>query len=136
MFIVAVATILLATVPSSSASFFKKSIHAHIVNQLSPNNVLYVHCKCTDHDIGEHYVNVGSEFEWRFKEHAFFYTNWNCYLAPDYHRHVYYSAYYDQIAGKYLDKENNIYWLVRDDGIYLRNFEKNTDDGMYPWEKN
>ncbi|CAN1174999.1 S-protein homolog 1 [Linum perenne] len=142
MFIVAAITIL-ATIPSSSAFFFKKKVHAHIVNQLSPNpddpdlELLYVHCKCTDHDMEDRFISIGSEFEWNFKEHGFLYTNWNCFLNIDYRRHVFYSAYYDQIPSKYLDKQKdiyNIYWFARDDGVYVRNFEKKIDHLYRRWE--
>ncbi|CAN1175002.1 S-protein homolog 74 [Linum perenne] len=137
MFIVAVVMILLAIIPSSSASYFNKHIHAHILNELSPNNVLYVRCKCSDHDLGDHYVNVGSEFEWQFKEHVFRKTVWSCYLAPDNNRHVDYRAYYDDFQGYYLDKQNNVYWIAKDDGLYVRIFSGKTRDEFYQaWDKN
>ncbi|CAN1174998.1 hypothetical protein LINPERPRIM_LOCUS10270 [Linum perenne] len=132
----AVATILLATIPSSSANIFYKRIHVHIVNNLIPNNVLYVRCHCSDHDLGDHYVNVGSEFELDFKTHVFRPTEWHCYLALDRDHHLYYVSYADTMSSEFFDANNNLYWIAKYEGVYIRDPWDHIDYPSSTWVTN
>ncbi|CAN1175003.1 S-protein homolog 74 [Linum perenne] len=131
-----VVTILLSLVPPSSAGFPLVTYHAHIVNELKPNNVLYVRCHCSDHDLGDQYINVNSEFEWNFRSHWFRSTIWQCYLAPDNNRHAYFKVFSGSMSSLIMDKKYNFYWVAKDDGVYMRDTEHNTDNYAHPWQAN
>ncbi|CAN1306640.1 S-protein homolog 1 [Linum perenne] len=106
--------------------------HGHIVNELSPNKTLLVDCQCSDSDLGDHYINVGSEYQWSFKPHVFRSTTWHCYLAPDDNSHSYFAAFTDNIEN--VDAHHNFYWVAKDDGVYMRNNESHQDIYFDKWE--
>ncbi|CAN1144138.1 S-protein homolog 1 [Linum perenne] len=127
------ATILLAEIPSSSGLVFPWiQYHGHIVNELSPNKTLLVDCQCSDSDLGDHYINIGSEYQWSFKPHVFWSTTWHCYLAPDDNSHSYFAAFTDNIEN--VDAHHNFYWVAKDDGVYMRNNESHQDIYFDKWE--
>ncbi|CAN0853852.1 S-protein homolog 1 [Linum grandiflorum] len=135
--VMVVATILLSLISPSSADLYAIKYEAHIVNELSANKVLYVHCHCTDHDLGDHYINVGSEFVWSFKSHVLRMTRWKCYLAPDNNRHVDFVAFSTNMSHICFGERNTFYWVAKDDGIYMRDtLEFNLDHFSHPWDAN
>ncbi|CAN0879358.1 Self-incompatibility protein S1 [Linum grandiflorum] len=113
-----VAAILLAIINLSAAGLLPH-FHVHIVNQMTNNELLLVHCKCSDHDLGYQYAPVGTEFEWRFRKHFLRRTHWKCYLAADKTRFLYLDAYDNEFLS-INSADNEIYWDVREDGVYLR----------------
>ncbi|CAN1144143.1 S-protein homolog 8 [Linum perenne] len=128
IFVVTVA-ILLATIPRSSALWHRPHYQVHILNELTNNKVLLVHCNCSDHDLGDSYIKVGMEYAWTFKEHAFRTTRWRCYLAPDSNRHAYFVAYEEETP----NIGRNVYWAAKEDGVYFR-IEGKADHLDWPWE--
>ncbi|CAN0879353.1 S-protein homolog 1 [Linum grandiflorum] len=129
----AAAIVLLSTIPPSSAALFPFiHYHGHIVNELSANKVLLVDCQCSDHDLGNNYVEVGGEFEWSFKPHFLRQTLWHCYLDPDGTSHAYFVSYIDHM--KNVDSHHNFIWVAKDDGVYARNPESRQDFFSYPWK--
>ncbi|CAN1174997.1 hypothetical protein LINPERPRIM_LOCUS10269 [Linum perenne] len=130
-------TTLLATIPTSSAWWYAMHhYHGHILNELNPNNVLYVRCSCSDDPGGNNYINVRSEYEWDFKPHLFRSTLWHCYLAPDYHRHAYFVAYIDATEARFIDEHHNFYWVAKEHGVYRRDPSTHDDHLNYYWEDN
>ncbi|PIA60767.1 hypothetical protein AQUCO_00300348v1 [Aquilegia coerulea] len=72
----------------SSLEFMNKQ-HIYIENGLGPSNVLTVHCKSKDIDLGERNVNYQQSYEWSFMEHFFYSTVFWCRIWwYDHHRLV------------------------------------------------
>ncbi|CAN0879348.1 S-protein homolog 1 [Linum grandiflorum] len=116
--LVAVATLLLATIPSSSAwrIWQRQTYRVHIINELKGNKVLVVRCHCTDAPETIRHVKAGKEYGFSFKENIFPDTRWTCYMSPDNRRHVKFVVYTDKTPSY----ERNVYWAVKEDGIYFR----------------
>ncbi|XP_012069296.1 S-protein homolog 74-like [Jatropha curcas] len=151
LFLLILASIL-ATNPSSASqdlpkplsSAFKTEFHLHIVNGLSKNKILLVHCKSKDDDLGIHNITVGSEFSWKFTINFFWTTLYWCYLAPDDHSHVSLKVFYNN--GRLLRRcktvKNRLWgyvadciWIAKDNGVYMKNIDANTDDFVSAWER-
>ncbi|CAN1144134.1 S-protein homolog 1 [Linum perenne] len=134
-----VAAILLATIPPSTAGLMP-TIHMHIVNKMSAGELMLVHCKCTDHDIGYHYVKIGDEFEWKFNKHWNRRTHWRCYLAADKTRFMYLDVYDSDGAffssnGPVFDNGyNDNYWDIKEDGAYVRDKDSGADYFAQGWQ--
>ncbi|MBA0737321.1 hypothetical protein Gogos_010791, partial [Gossypium gossypioides] len=45
--------------------------HVHVVNGLSNGQILLVHCKSKDDDLGIHNLTAKTEFTWKFKPNFF-----------------------------------------------------------------
>ncbi|CAN0879325.1 S-protein homolog 74 [Linum grandiflorum] len=131
--VIAVATLLLATTAPSSAWSIWPHYHVHIVNELSRNEVLLVQCNCTDTARPASRVKVGTEYEWTFKEHAFRDTRWTCYVSPDKNRRVRFLAYEEAYEDTTPDYNRNVFWAVKEDGVYFRN-PGGHDVLDYKWE--
>ncbi|CAN0879320.1 S-protein homolog 1 [Linum grandiflorum] len=129
--ITAAAVIILATIPPASSGWLSY-YHVHIINELDNAGSLLVHCHCTDHDIGEHYIVPGREFEWRFKEHIFRKTLWKCYLSPAPYnsRHVDFVAFDDFT----VTFGNHVYWVAKEIGVFYRDADTLKDAFMFGWE--
>ncbi|CAN1306644.1 S-protein homolog 1 [Linum perenne] len=133
IFVVTVA-ILLVTIPRSSALWHRPHYQVHILNELTNNKVLLVHCNCSDHDLGDNHIKVGTEYAWTFKEHAFRTTRWRCYLAPDNNRHAYFVAYEEAFDLNTRMFDFNVYWAVKDDGVYFRDPKSHKDVFSFAWQ--
>ncbi|CAN1803708.1 S-protein homolog 74 [Linum perenne] len=107
-------------------------ITVHIKNELSSGQVLYVHCHCTDHDLGDHYINTGVEFNWRFKPHFIRKNLWQCYLAPDKNHQAYFHVY-DFKTPPY---DFDLIFAAKEDGVYYRNQDNNVDEYFSKWLAN
>ncbi|CAN1174994.1 hypothetical protein LINPERHAP2_LOCUS31674 [Linum perenne] len=119
--ILIVATILLATIPTSLAWFFSMHrYYGHILNELSPGKVLYVRCYCSDDSGSDNYINVGSEYVWDFKPHKFRSTEWDCTLYPDSQRIAVFTAYSDGMDQNYIDWNHNFFYVVMEHGVFIR----------------
>ncbi|CAN1262617.1 S-protein homolog 74 [Linum perenne] len=129
---VAMSMILQATVIFSSLPPRDHSITAHIKNKLSSSQLLYVHCHCTDHDLGDHYVNFGDEFNWNFKSHYIQKNLWQCYLAPDKTHHAYFHVYDSRTSPFDFD----LIFEAREDGIYYINQDSHEDEFFSHWVNN
>ncbi|CAN1144160.1 hypothetical protein LINPERPRIM_LOCUS26874 [Linum perenne] len=127
-----VTLLVLTTIPTSSAKgwgFYPRTYHVHIANELSHNEDLFVQCHCTHAYRPVSYVKVGTEYEWRFKSHVLGVTRWHCHLAPDSIRHVSLVVYEDSMK-TYRD---NVYWVVKDDGVYSRDPSTKKDAFVDAW---
>ncbi|CAN0879342.1 hypothetical protein LINGRAHAP2_LOCUS12978 [Linum grandiflorum] len=129
--VVAVATLLIATkIPPSLATWYhRETYHVHIINELSGNKVLWAQCNCIDRSQPVTYVNAGTEYELTFKEHVIRANRWSCYLIKDNNSHVWFVAFYEDIA----TSDNNVYWAVKEDGVYFR-YPNVADELQFPWK--
>ncbi|CAN1169760.1 S-protein homolog 1 [Linum perenne] len=110
--------------------------HVHLVNELTGGKVMKVHCKSKDDDMGIHDVPAGSEYQWKFKPSVFGGTLFWCHVATVNKPQIVYDAYYED--GKLWQRVHmdNQYWVVKDSGIYLRQFWLKTgvnDVFWKPW---
>ncbi|CAK7342113.1 unnamed protein product [Dovyalis caffra] len=109
--------------------------NVHIVNGLSQNKTLLVHCKSKDDDLGVHNLAVGLEFRWSFKVNAFSTTLFWCYLGPSNDSHAAFTAFKDkEKITDSCDDDNNCFWIAKDDGVYLRNIPGKIDVKKFTWE--
>ncbi|KAK9138522.1 hypothetical protein Sjap_009116 [Stephania japonica] len=56
-------------------------ITVHIRNQISPESVLYLHCRSKDDDLGVHYIYFDQEFHWHFRVNLWGTTLFWCNLS-------------------------------------------------------
>ncbi|CAN1130312.1 hypothetical protein LINPERPRIM_LOCUS13140 [Linum perenne] len=47
-----------------------QTITVHVINNLSTNNILTMHCHSNDEDLSSQAVDAGSEFLWSFEENV------------------------------------------------------------------
>ncbi|CAN0879351.1 S-protein homolog 21 [Linum grandiflorum] len=129
-----VMAMLLAAVSSSPVVDEQGVVNIHVRNELNPGRVLYVHCHCTDHDLGDNYINVGVQYDFRFKVHFIRKNLWQCYLAPDYDRHLYFHVF-DEDTPSDVDDST---WVAKEDGIYYRypDYSPPIDQYRYGWDNN
>jgi hypothetical protein len=133
--VLAVAVILFISTGSGQVVPIAPRYHLHILNGLSPDKILLVHCQSKNNDLGVHNIPVNSEFDWSFRTNAWGTTLFWCYLAPDDHSHADFNAFQDkEKITDSCDGNGNCCWIAKDDGVYLRDFPKNsTDDLKYHW---
>ncbi|CAN1144140.1 S-protein homolog 74 [Linum perenne] len=132
LMMVATSMILQATVISSQRPPRDHSMRVHIKNELSSGQVLYAHCHCTDHDLGDQYINVGNEFNWGFKPHFIRKDLWQCYLAPDKTHHAYFHVFDDSTPSNDYD----LIFAAREDGVYYINQDTHVDEFFSSWLAN
>ncbi|KAK8635663.1 hypothetical protein V6N13_004390 [Hibiscus sabdariffa] len=109
--------------------------HVHVVNGLSNNKILLVHCKSADDDLGERHLTVGSETQWHFKIAIIGSTLFFCFMASDSdHVHVRLDVFWLDQELFYRCNYKHCIWTARDDGIYLKNIPDNIDEFKHGWE--
>ncbi|KDO65854.1 hypothetical protein CISIN_1g046903mg, partial [Citrus sinensis] len=97
-----------------------KTWHVHVVNNLSNNQTLFLHCKSKDDDLGEHKLTTGTESNWKFKEN-FFQTTLSVFWNEDFF----------QFRCRYKD----CIWTAKDEGIYLKNIPEGRDELWQKWKQ-
>ncbi|CAI0436180.1 unnamed protein product [Linum tenue] len=107
--------------------------HIHVINGLT-KSVLHVHCRSENDDRGYNDVAVGAEFTWRFKPHVFWTTKWTCEVSTDDQRRAIFDAYKEDADEQSREHKNNTYWVVKEDGVYLRHIEDNKDQYSTNWQ--
>ncbi|KAK8614893.1 hypothetical protein V6N13_068682 [Hibiscus sabdariffa] len=110
----------------------------HVVNGLSNNKILLVHCKSKDDDLGEHHLSVGSETNWDFRENIWLSTKFWCFVASESdHVSADFDVFWNDHDLFYRCKggklRGNCIWIAKDDGIYLKNIPDNIDEFMLHW---
>ncbi|KAL4383584.1 hypothetical protein GQ457_15G024770 [Hibiscus cannabinus] len=142
-FFIVLTTIMAANLSTSTSSAltkdqpnsFFRTWNVHVVNGLSNNKILLVHCKSKDDDLGEHHLSVGSETQWHFKLNLIKSTLFFCYMASESdHVHVSLDVFWDDQKLFYKCNRENCIWIAKDDGIYLKNIPDNIDEFMHGWE--
>ncbi|XP_038896421.1 S-protein homolog 1-like [Benincasa hispida] len=95
----------------------------HVVNGLSSGQILSVHCKSKDDDLGEHKLSVGTEFNWSFRKPNAQHSSFEAFWIES--RSVWlYNMCYD----------SNCIWTAKDDGIYLKDNTAQRDILIHKWE--
>ncbi|KAK8614897.1 hypothetical protein V6N13_068686 [Hibiscus sabdariffa] len=109
--------------------------HVHVVNGLSNNKILLVHCKSADDDLGERHLTVGSESQWHFKQNIIGSTLFWCYVASE-SDHIFakFNVFWEDRDLFYRCNGDNCIWIAKDDGIYLKNIPDNIDEFKHHWQ--
>ncbi|KAK8614892.1 hypothetical protein V6N13_068681 [Hibiscus sabdariffa] len=114
---------------------YLRTWYVHVVNGLSNNKILLVHCKSKDDDLGEHHLSVGSETQWHFKINLIRSTLFFCYMASESdHVHVRLDVFWYDSKLFYMCNWEHCIWIAKDDGIYLTNLRDKHDSFMHRWE--
>ncbi|PIA39982.1 hypothetical protein AQUCO_02500007v1 [Aquilegia coerulea] len=87
------------------SGFFNTKIHVYVENALGPDNMLTLHCKSKDNDLGEHNVPFNTSYEWKFGNHFFKETLFWCRVWwYDHHKLAKWDGIY------YVKKDNSLVW--------------------------
>ena len=123
-----------SVVPSTSKPIKSTDFtEVHVMNELkNDKKAMRVHCKSKDEDMGIHDVPVGSEYQWKVKNTDTTTTPFTCGISAN-DKEIVFKAYFEDVELLRRVNENNSYWVVKDDGIYLRQIWKNTDVFWQPW---
>lgn len=108
-----------------------------VANQLSSGHTLLVHCKSKDDDLGDHMLQVGQSFSWKFKVNFLANTLFWCNLRTSSNKHVSMEVFWPESHDwlGYRCNYETCNWDARDNGIYLENLPKNVDEFVRNWEK-
>lgn len=116
--------------------------YVHVVNGLSNNATLFVHCKSLDDDLGNQYLtHLGDDFQWNFKMNFWGTTLFWCYLSKP-GANVSFEIFWQEVAHLWLHYRcttigtpniGTCIWTAKDDGIYLRNTPDNVDELIHTW---
>lgn len=107
--------------------------HVSVVNGLSNNSELLVHCKSKDNDLGIHNLWPGTNFNWSFRENFFQRTLFWCYARKD-DVHSSFKVFWQDALLFYKCLWKNCIWVAKDDGIYIKNLDQGHDEFRYTWE--
>lgn len=111
---------------------FLPKYHVHIVNNLS-DNILYVHCKSKDDDLGSHALPVNSEFQFSFRINLLGTTLFWCNFNWGNGRGGSYKVFWYGTGLTRKCNYKNCIWSARDDALYLLNLFENKAEKYYDW---
>lgn len=120
---------------TEGAAFEKWTVH--VMNDLTHDQKLLVHCQSKDNNLGEHRVNVGSEYYWSFRINFWETTLFWCQLKKPNGQHASFEAFWVEkhsIWLYYRCLDSACYWHAKDDGIYLANNPDKTQLLIHKWE--
>ena len=130
--------LLASNVPISRAQILEKWT-VHILNSISGNRTLFVHCKSKDNDLGVHNLTEGSEFKWSFRTNVGGTTLFYCYLRTDQQQFAAFDAFWHEVRHDWLrvrcshDHMKDCVWSAGYDGIYLKNLATYQDELIHEW---
>ncbi|KDP20160.1 hypothetical protein JCGZ_00010 [Jatropha curcas] len=107
--------------------------HVHIINELR-NDILNVHCKSENDDLGFHTLAKGEAFEFHFRVDFFGATKFWCTFNWGANHGGEYRVFWYGIGLSHKCNFSDCTWFARDDAIYLKNKETNEDEKYYPWQ--
>ncbi|KAJ8765418.1 hypothetical protein K2173_013176 [Erythroxylum novogranatense] len=111
-------------------SFFPK-YHVHIINRLS-SNILFVHCRSADDDLGDQNLFGGGDYSFSFRENIFKTTLFTCDFQTGDNHGGSYRVFWDDLTDDCGN--DNCIWSARDDGLYFTSRVKNGEYRFYSWE--
>ena len=106
--------------------------HVYVVNGMCNDQNLFIRCQSKDDDMGNQTLFPGSNYTWSFKTNFVHSTLFWCYVSKDKVSTTFEVFWYD---ARLFDKCNwkNCIWVVKDDGIYLKDLSDNHDELRYRW---
>lgn len=117
-------------VPSTRSSL---KFTVHVINDLPNLEMLTVHCRSNDTDLGVHTLAVSQDFNWQVIPNFVWTTKFMCDLQWS-------KGHCDELlffsderlwkACKYSDCS----WYARNDGVYFHDLKTDTYDLVYDWQ--
>ncbi|GMI73974.1 S-protein homologue 1 [Hibiscus trionum] len=113
--------------------------HVYVINGLSEGRTLFVHCKSTDDDLGGRNLDPGTNFNWSFRQHVFHRTLFWCYVSKandndDDGAHASFDVFWQDVILFHKCSWKDCIWIAKDDGIYIKDLARNTDEFRREWE--
>lgn len=92
-----------------------------VFNDMKNGEMLSIHCKSKDDDLGLRYLDVRTQFTWSFRENLWSSTLFWCYIRnqDDHVSLEVFNAYEPNLY--YRCKSFEYIWSIREDGIYVLN---------------
>ncbi|KAK3221003.1 hypothetical protein Dsin_014973 [Dipteronia sinensis] len=120
--------------PAYSGPTYVRKWHVHVVNEMSPKTLLFVHCKSGTRDLHLQTVSTGTEFQWTFHSDMFGRTVYWCYWRPDKGDiHANFKVFWDNNDLYRKCNYRNCIWVAKDLGLYLRDIPDGYDEFRYNW---
>ncbi|CAN0917086.1 S-protein homolog 74 [Linum grandiflorum] len=105
----------------------------HVLNEMTNDKLLHVHCHSRESDMGIRDVAVGAEYTWRFRPGPIGTTRWTCDATTDDRRRVTFYSYWEDVAQPRREYMGNTYWVAQEEGIYLRPIQGTRDQIYATW---
>ncbi|KAH9728951.1 S-protein [Citrus sinensis] len=120
--LVAVIVVLALAIRPSVSPIPTKTWHVHVVNNLSNNQTLFLHCKSKDDDLGEHKEFLSNNAFWcHLRKPDNFCNNFKVFWNEDFF----------QFRCRYKD----CIWTAKDEGFYLKNIPEGRDELWQKWKQ-
>ncbi|PWA40533.1 Plant self-incompatibility S1 [Artemisia annua] len=113
----------------------------NVVDDINSKELIQVHCKSKDDDIGMKSIGFGQSVDWKFCENIFSpSTLYFCHVYKGSQEQVF-DVFNDKIKQTCREKDQKkdywaCTWLIRPDGIYIRDRSQGgeTDKKMHEWK--
>ncbi|KAI3913160.1 hypothetical protein MKW98_007176 [Papaver atlanticum] len=102
----------------------------HVQNDIQGNDVLHMHCRSNDDDLGQRMLHQGEEWHWSFRAIPGFTYFWCDFRWYDNWDHRWYNGTFDAYHANGLKNKYKKYsaencpWSARRDGFYLYRGDK------------
>lgn len=143
-YLFALVFILAFTLPTllSASNFFstKNNIfpefikwHISVVNGMSNNQNLLTHCKSAEDDLSINNLSPNSNLTWSFRTDFFQSTMFWCRVKNESASTSFQVFWHDDRLFNKCEWKNCI-WVVKDDGVYLKNLSESVDELYFGWD--
>ncbi|KAH6809153.1 hypothetical protein C2S51_026936 [Perilla frutescens var. frutescens] len=102
-----------------------QNYEVHVINNVdNSSDELVVHCKSADDDLGEHFLDNGEDWNWKFRVNFFRSTLFFCHLQMGGMQKRFAAFDTDNISYQ-CEETSSCFWSVRKEGIYFSCDNKN-----------
>ncbi|KAL1548321.1 hypothetical protein AAHA92_16567 [Salvia divinorum] len=102
-----------------------QSYQVHTINNLENSTAeLIVNCKSADNDLGQHFLDNGDDWSWKFRLNFFRSTLFSCHLQWGQLQKSFTAFDTDTISYQ-CEETSTCFWSARIDGIYFSCDNKN-----------
>ncbi|XP_038682051.1 S-protein homolog 74-like [Tripterygium wilfordii] len=106
--------------------------HVSVVNGLRAE-IMAIHCRSKDNDLGARDLSPGTNFTWSFRENFFQRTLFWCNVEKD-DGHARFDVFWQDVLLFYKCLWKECIWVAKHDGIYLKDLDTKNDEFRYKWE--
>ncbi|KAM7263182.1 hypothetical protein ACFE04_000865 [Oxalis oulophora] len=106
--------------------------HVYVTNSLSNNEFLSVHCESKDDDLGLQNLPPTTNFTWSFRENLFETTLFWCDVSKD-DASASLKVFWHDALLFYKCLWSNCIYVAKDDGIYIKNLDRQIDELVQQW---
>ncbi|XP_022155209.1 S-protein homolog 1-like [Momordica charantia] len=116
----------------------KRVWRVYVANGLS-SEILFLHCKSKDTDIGERNLDLGAQIQWKFQVNFWGTTLYWCFMRKG-SDSVSLDVFWVERKTSWLrprcaPQTMSCIWIAKDDGIYIRNLSENVDEVIHKWNE-